>query len=387
MTYGTCVRGACPTYAAKVSENALDRMTSGVGPLAYVAVGLMTLPTGLAGQLSGWWWLSLAVGLLLYVALRSDRVSMSAARYVLAPLFVASVATYLLATDYAFSAVPMVVVAATAAFLLPLWGALSLVAAQTVALVVAALSSGGGAGIGWASAVMYAVFQVFAVLMAATSLRERRLHEELAETNEELAGAQGRLVESSRVTERLRISRDLHDLVGHQLSALALNLEVASHLATGPAGESVAQSRTIAKDLLRDVRQVVGQLREVRAELRGALQDMADAVPSPQVHLDLPDDLTRLGSEPATAVLRCVQEIITNAMRHADADHLWIAIACVGGEIVLSARDDGHGALVVSPGNGLVGMRERVTGLGGGLTWEGGAGTGFHVEARLPVAV
>ena len=387
MTSGTCVRGACPTYAARVSENALDQTRDAVGLLAYVVVGLMTIPTGLAGRLSGWWWISLAVGILLFAVLCSDRVSRSAARDVLAPLFVASVATYLLATDYAFSAVPMVVVAATAAFLLPLWGAVSLVAAQTVALVVAALWSGEGAGIGWASAVMYAVFQVFAVVMVATSLRERRLREELAETNEELAQAQGRLAESSRVAERLRISRDLHDLVGHQLSALAVNLEVASHLATGPAGESVAQSRTIAKDLLHDVRQVVGQLREARSELRDALQDMADAVPRPQVHLDLPDDLTRLGTESAEAVLRCVQEIITNAMRHADADHLWIAIACVGGEIVLSARDDGHGALVVSPGNGLVGMKERLTGLGGGLTWEGGAGAGFHLEARLPVAV
>jgi signal transduction histidine kinase len=367
-----------------VSTNALDRMRDVVGLLAYVVVALGTIPTGLAGRLSGWWWLSLAVGFLLFSVMCLDRVSMSADRYLLAPLFVASVATYALATDYGFAAVPMVVVAATAALLLPLRAALSLVAAQTVAVVLAALWNGGGTGIGWASAMM---FQVFAVLMVATSLRERRLHQELAETNEELAQAQGRLAESSRVAERLRISRDLHDLVGHQLSALAVNLEVASHLATGPAGESVAQSRTIAKDLLHDVRQVVGQLRETRAELGDALQDMADAVPSPQVHLDLPDDLTYLGTESATAVLRCVQEIITNAMRHADADHLWIAIARVGGELVLSALDDGHGALVISPGNGLVGMKERVTGLGGGLTWEGGAGSGFHLEARLPVSV
>ena len=119
MTSGTCVRSVCPTYAARVSNNALDRTRDAVGLLAYVVVGLMTLPTGLAGRLSGWWWLSLAVGLLLFGVLCSERVSRSAARYVLAPLFVASVATYLLATDYAFSAVPMVVVAATAALLLP----------------------------------------------------------------------------------------------------------------------------------------------------------------------------------------------------------------------------------------------------------------------------
>ena len=121
-------------------------MTSGVGLLAYAVVGLMTLPTGIVFRLS-WWWLSLAVGLLLFGVLRSEWVSRSAARYLLAPLFAASVATYLLAPDYAFSAVPMVVVAATGAFLLPLWAALLLVAAQT--LVVAAVWSGGRSGHEW----------------------------------------------------------------------------------------------------------------------------------------------------------------------------------------------------------------------------------------------
>src|SRR5665647_1757728 len=80
MTSGTCVRSACPTYAARVSENALDRTRDAVGLLAYVVVGLMTIPTGLAGRLSGWWWISLAVGLLLFGVLCSDRVSRSAPR-------------------------------------------------------------------------------------------------------------------------------------------------------------------------------------------------------------------------------------------------------------------------------------------------------------------
>ena len=66
---------------------------------------------------------------------------------------------------------------------------------------------------------------------------------------------------SSRTTERLRIARDLHDLLGHHLTALSLNLEVASHLATGEANEQIEKSKAITKLLLGDVRDVVSRLR------------------------------------------------------------------------------------------------------------------------------
>jgi signal transduction histidine kinase len=210
------------------------------------------------------------------------------------------------------------------------------------------------------------------------------MREELGVANAELAAAQGRLAETSKVEERLRISRDLHDLVGHQLSALAVNLEVASHLAEGPASEPVARSRVIAKDLLSDVRQVVGRLREPRARLGRALADLAVAVPTPRVVLDVHGDLDELGEDEAEVVLRCVQELITNAMRHAEAEHLWITLTCNGGELVLSARDDGRGATEVAVGHGLTGMRERVGRLGGELSWDGA--DGFRVEARLRTA-
>ncbi len=372
------------TYAARVSEGLLDRLASASGLLGYIVVGFVAAVSGLAGTLSPWWWVAYAAGLLVFAALTTERVGRVLAHALLVALFVAVVLTYLLAPDYALSAVPMVVFVATAAWVWPVWVTLGLIAIQTVVLVVASLVRADEAQFGIAVAVMYAVFQLFALLMVETSLRERRMREELAAANAELAQAHSRLAEASKDEERLRISRDLHDLVGHQLSALVVNLEVASHLADGPAGDPVGRSRAIAKDLLTDVRQVVGQLREPRASLRDALADMAVAVPTPEVALDVRGDLEQLSDQEAEVVLRWVQEVITNAMRHAEAEHLWVTVSCDAGELRLTARDDGRGAATVTMGHGLTGMRERVTGLGGELSWDGT--DGFRVEARLRLA-
>ena len=162
-----------------------------------------------------------------------------------------------------------------------------------------------------------------------------------------------------------------------------MNLEVAAHLSTGAAAEPDERSRALAKDLLADVRGIVGRLREPPARLGDALQDMADAVPSPRVRLGVDADLDGLGVEESEVVLRCVQEVITNAMRHADAEHLWINLTTADGELVLSARDDGRGAEQVVVGHGLTGMRERLARVGGDLRWDGA--DGFRIEARMKV--
>ena len=82
--------------------------------------------------------------------------------------------------------------------------------------------------------------------------------------------------------------------------------------------------------------------------------------------------------------MRCIQEIVTNTVRHAEADHLWITVSRAGADIVISARDDGRGVAEVLPGNGITGMRERLTRLGGTLTTTSAPGQGFRLEARLP---
>ncbi len=86
---------------------------------------------------------------------------------------------------------------------------------------------------------------------------------------------------ASRVNERTRISRELHDLLGHHLTALSLNLEVAGHLSEGRAQEHVQQAHTLAKLLLTDVREAVSQLREERGDRPGAaLRPLAENVPA-----------------------------------------------------------------------------------------------------------
>jgi signal transduction histidine kinase len=85
-------------------------------------------------------------------------------------------------------------------------------------------------------------------------------------------------------------------------------------------------------------------------------------------------------------VLRCVQEIITNAIRHAGANNLWIELSRTGNGIAIRARDDGRGTKELRPGHGLTGMRERLEQVGGRLEIETQTAKGFSVNAWLPLS-
>jgi signal transduction histidine kinase len=102
--------------------------------------------------------------------------------------------------------------------------------------------------------------------------------------------------------------------------------------------------------------------------------------------LDAPRSIHLAVGEQANAVIRCVQEIVTNTIKHAGADNLWITLACKAQRIEITACDDGQGARRLTPGNGLAGMRERVSALGGQLLVETQEGAGFQVRAFVPIA-
>lgn len=226
----------------------------------------------------------------------------------------------------------------------------------------------------------YLLIQVATAFSTATLLREKRMRIELAQAHVELKGAGILLAESSRTAERLRISRELHDLIGHQLTVLALNLEAARHLDDHAGRKHLERADEVARVLLRDVRGTVGEMRARSTDLRQALEDMVDGIPGLAVDVAVDPELD-LGEEQQVAFIRLAQEAVTNTIRHSEAARLTIDLALDGDQVSLVASDDGIGAPAPVLGNGLRGLRERFESLDGELAVDGTAG--FTVRGRM----
>jgi len=227
-------------------------------------------------------------------------------------------------------------------------------------------------------------FQAFAVVAVYVARRETEARHALACANAELRATRELLAEASRVHERTRIARELHDVIGHDLTALGLQLEIASHVPAIQASEHLARARDVNHRLLHNVRGVVSAMRPAaRADLAQALRALVADLPGLRVHLAMPDPLVLDDAARGHCVVRCVQEIVTNTLRHAAAGNLWITITRQDGAICIAARDDGRGAGAITTGNGLAGMRARLEELGGALAIA--PAPQFQLTARLPL--
>ena len=198
------------------------------------------------------------------------------------------------------------------------------------------------------------------------------------------ARLQVELAERSRAEERLRIARELHDALGHHLTAMSLNLEVAAHQTTGEARDNVRTAQSLARLLLGDIREIATSMKQGRAtELVEGLARLAEIVPVPAVHIEVPAGVQVGDPRSSHALLRCAQEFVTNSIKHAGARNIWIALRAGDAALELTARDDGAGARELRPGGGLSGMRERLEELGGSLVIEAASG-GFALRATVP---
>jgi signal transduction histidine kinase len=281
----------------------------------------------------------------------------------------------------------LLIVAGLLPWTLPLAGAVAWLFGQTLALALvinhipdisladAALTGG-----------LFLGVSLFAFMTGIVALRQHAARDELRKVNSELRATQALLADNTRIAERVRIARELHDLVGHHLTALTLNLEVATHLVGGKALEHVQQAHSLAKLLLADVREVVSEMRQDdKVDLAAALRTLVEGTPEPRIHLDLPAALALTDPLRAQVLLRCAQEIITNSVRHARASNLWIGLAQDESRLALTARDDGRGVDEVEAGNGLRGMSERLRQMGGDLNIETSPGAGFTLRAWMPL--
>lgn len=238
-----------------------------------------------------------------------------------------------------------------------------------------------------ASVFIYSSFQMFAMLMAWYSSQAEKRRDELMLLNTDLIATRTLLAETVRDSERLRLSRELHDVAGHKLTALKLNLTALARQPELAKHKGIETCAALADELLADIRNVVQQMRlHDGMDLQVAIEKIAAPFPRPNLLLAIDDSAHQVPIQQAEVLLRTVQEALTNSARHSQAQQLWVVLQRDAERWHLRIRDDGRMANQWQKGNGLKGMTERIENLGGGLQCDRSSTGGMQIEAWLPVA-
>lgn len=197
-----------------------------------------------------------------------------------------------------------------------------------------------------------------------------------------LSRAQAEVEALAAEQERLRIARDLHDILGHSLTTLALKADLASRLAVRDPAAAQREMEAVgelARQALGDVRSTVAGYREVSlvSELANARQVLLAA----GIEADLPASTEELDGDLRDLFGWVVREGVTNMVRHSGASHASVVLGARSIDIV----DDGHGPSGAVDGRGLAGLTERVSVQGGSVeTGPGPGGRGFRLHVEVP---
>jgi len=235
----------------------------------------------------------------------------------------------------------------------------------------------------------------------------RRLYVlQLEERTAELQRAREELARRAVTEERLRLARELHDVVAHAMSVIAVQSGVGAHVAnTQPkeAAKALAAIESTSRAALEELRRLLGVLRQEGepqgdlapvpglANLEGLLAELAKA--GLAVKLRVNGTRPPLPAGVDLSAYRIVQEALTNVVKHAGSARAQVVVGYRDQEVRVEVTDDGRGAVTsvsdgrVGTGHGLIGMRERVQAFGGDLEAGPRPGGGFRVAARLPLAV
>ena len=202
---------------------------------------------------------------------------------------------------------------------------------------------------------------VFSVIIGGVNIHQA----EVSRANARLRLTQDEVERLAKTAERERIARDLHDVLGHTLSVIALKSELAGKLVERDperAGAEIREVERISREALREVRSAIAGYRSegLQAELARARL----ALESSGIKLEYFVQPVEPGPARETVLALALREAVTNVIRHSGAKTCRISLQQEDGEVVLKVRDDGRGG--ASPfGIGLSSMRERVEGLGG----------------------
>jgi two-component system sensor histidine kinase DesK len=210
----------------------------------------------------------------------------------------------------------------------------------------------------------------------------------LTRANQELQAARAELARVAVADERRRFARDLHDLLGHSLSLIAIKARLAQrvqHSDPARATQELLDIESAARTSLTEVRETVGGYR--RATIATELAGVRAALESAGVALDARITRMDLDAEDEAVLAWALREATTNVVRHAGARNVVVRIEPVGDGARLQVDDDGRGGAAAGGGNGLRGLAERVAARDGRLETGGGEAGGFRLAVELPGTV
>jgi two-component system sensor histidine kinase DesK len=212
---------------------------------------------------------------------------------------------------------------------------------------------------------------------------------DLRTRNEELSEARAELAELAVARERERFARDLHDLLGHSLSVIAIKAELAGRLLPAQPERAAGEVRDVervARQALADVREAVSGYRQptLQGELAGARMALAAAGIEAEVHAGE----TAIGAEAEAVLAWAIREGATNVIRHSAARRCELRVTADGARATVEVIDDGRGPNGAAPGGqGLSGLRERVAAVQGSLAAGPQAGgSGYRLRVEVPTA-
>lgn len=232
----------------------------------------------------------------------------------------------------------------------------------------------------WAS--MFAL-QAFATTSSLARVEEASLKQQLLEQNIELVAARSALAQKSQMEERLRIAGDLHDSIGHQLTALRLQLEALAQVAPEELKSRVAASQQLSGDLLENIRGIVKRMSfDEPANLKVLIEQID--VDTPGVNISLLGPIPAIGHALQHQLVSCIKEGVSNAIRHGGADKIDIAFA----EKCLIIDDNGKG---ISEGTelgfGLNNLTQRLAPFGGQVELNPREPSGSRLAIKLPAGL
>ncbi|MEG3767763.1 sensor histidine kinase [Alteromonas sp. 14N.309.X.WAT.G.H12] len=227
-------------------------------------------------------------------------------------------------------------------------------------------------------------FQCFALAVANIAVRESESRVALEQANAELMSTRSLLEQTSRQAERLKLSRDLHDICGHQLTGLLLNLEYLSKTLPTQHQQGVNETKQIAKDLLNDIRAVVKQNKaSAQLDLNAAIDSLFAHLPHVNAEFTPRLAAPLLSVHHAEVLLRICQEAVSNALRYGSEKCLSISLFKGDNILLLEVSNPFKMRAHERVGSGLQNMHERAAELGGEVTIEQ-ENSQWKVSVRLP---